>query len=99
MLLPDPSVAPDRWTQCSLELRNIATVTGHCEACPGRPRFAGVDYREWRHTQFEHHPRCRCTDERISAHLRHRGLQMESEKYLAFVVDLESGHWALEGVA
>src|SRR4051812_9115970 len=99
MALPDPAMGPDRWTQRTLELRNIATLTGVCPACPSRPRFAGVDHREMRHTMFEHAERCRCGDERIAAHLRHRGLRIDEERYLVYVVDLATGHWALEGAA
>jgi hypothetical protein len=100
MALPDPAIGPDRWTQRSLALRNLATLEGECRVCPARPRFAGVDHRELRHTMFEHDERCRCGDERIAAHLRHRGVNLGEERYVIYVVDAEAGHWTqLEGEA
>jgi hypothetical protein len=99
MLLPDPAMGPDRWTQRSYELRNQATIEGRCSVCGYGIRFEGVDFREMRHSTLHHAPDCRCGDDRIIAHLNHRGLRIEDERYLVYVVDLESGHWALEGAA
>jgi hypothetical protein len=86
-LIPDPSVAPDRWTERSLELRNEATITGRCPVCRAVARYMGVDFREVAHSQVRHAADCRCSDERIRKHLKHRGLEMEEERYLVAVVD------------
>jgi hypothetical protein len=99
MLLPDPSTAPDRWTERTFELRNLATLTGRCFECGVGAWFTGVDHHEIRHSEFRHAPKCRCGDDRIRAHLRHRGLELGEERYLVYLVDLETGHYALEGAA
>ena len=86
-LIPDPSVAPDRWTERSLELRNEATITGRCPVCRAARRFMGVDHREIAHSEVMHAASCRCGDDQIRKHLRHRGLRLEEERYLVAVVD------------
>ena len=100
MALPDPAMGPRTGgLSGASELRKLATLEGECRVCPARPRFAGVDYQEMRHSEFEHAPGCRCGDEKIAARLRHRGLRIDEERYLLFAVDLEMGHRALEGAA
>ena len=65
-LLPDPAIAPDTWTRRSLELRNLASITGTCEECSAGVRNAGVDHREVGHQVMAHMPGCRCSRTRRS---------------------------------
>ena len=63
-LLPDPANTPDTWTRRSLELRNLASITGTCEECGASVRNAGVDHREVGHQVMALVPGCRCSETR-----------------------------------